>query len=70
MKKSKVIAYKNLPAKMPIVSSAVAYLFLDKFNAPGWVWGVVITLFSLLWIICIVAKIIQEEVEVIKPADK
>ena len=61
MKKVKVISYKNLPAKLPLLSSAVSYLFLDKFNAPGWVWGVVITLFSILWISCVI-KLSNEDV--------
>jgi len=50
MKKQKVIATKNFGARSPILMTAVAYLFLDKFNAVGWVWGVVATLFVILWI--------------------
>jgi hypothetical protein len=50
MKKTKVISDKNLPVRAPILLTAVVYLFLDKFNAVGWVWGVVGTIFALLWI--------------------
>jgi hypothetical protein len=39
MKKTKVIARKNLPAKFPILSTVVAYLLLDKLNAVDLVWG-------------------------------
>lgn len=70
MKKSKVISYKNLPARLPWLSTAVAYLFLDKFNAVGWVWGMVITLFSILWILCIAGKCLQTSVDVFNAEDK
>jgi len=50
MKKTKVISNKNLGMHSPILLTAVVYLFLDKFNAVGWVWGVVGTVFALFWI--------------------
>lgn len=59
----KVVSRKNLPAKLPIYSTAVAYLLLDKFHAADWVWGVIGTLYTLIWIICIVAIVKQEQVE-------
>lgn len=40
----KTIAFKNLPPKLPVVFFAVAYLYLDKYNAPGWLWGVCISM--------------------------
>lgn len=66
MKKSNVISWKNLPARLPWVSTAVAYLYLDKYNAPGWVWGMVITLFAILWILCLLAKALQNQVDILK----
>ena len=53
--KRKVIAYKNLPAKLPLTQTLLVLLILDKYNAPQWVWGVVITIYSLLWILSIVS---------------
>lgn len=60
MTKRKVISYKNLPAKIPVVSPVVAYLLLDKLNASGWIYGVAGTFFVLLFIACISSKITQE----------
>lgn len=69
MKNRKVISYKNLPSKIPLLSSAVAYLLLEKFNAAGWVWGVFITLFSLIWIVMIYGLATEETTDVFKKAE-
>lgn len=63
---TKVISVKNLPARLPITSTAVFYLLMDKFNASPAAWGVGITLVVILWIVCITAICMQEYVDVIK----
>lgn len=45
----KVIATKNLPMPMPLQFSLICYLLLDKFQAAGWVWGVVCTVLAFVW---------------------
>ena len=50
MKKRKVIAQKNFSMRSPLMPTVVVWLLLDRFQAPGWVWGVVGTLVAILWI--------------------
>lgn len=63
----KVIKRSELPTHLPWTGTAVAYLLLDKFHAPSWVWGVVGTLYALVWIIVVAAIVKQDEVSVIRP---
>ena len=65
-KKKKVISFNNLPPKSPIVSTGVAYLFLDKFDASGLVWGIVGTVFVLVWIVWIVDLLNFTPVDIFK----
>ena len=64
MKKKKTIAAHNLPPRLPLYGSLVAWLVLDRLVAPGWVWGVVGTLFGLIWIVMIVEVIRWEPVDI------
>lgn len=63
MDKQKVISRRNLPIRMPLVKTVVAYLLLDRLNAAGWVWGIVITLFSIYWLIFIIAIVTEQGVD-------
>lgn len=63
MKQTKVIANKNLPARAPLWASMVAWLMLDRFDAPGWVFGVVGCLFVLLWLAYICTWFTHESTE-------
>ncbi len=49
MTKKKVIARRNLPIRFPLSITALAYLFLDKFNAPGWIWGAAGVVVLIYW---------------------
>lgn len=49
MKTRNVIPWAALPAQLPAQTTAVVYLLLEHFDAPGWVRGVVGTLLALLW---------------------
>ena len=46
-----VIPWSQLPAQLPIQTTALVYLLLEHFNAPGWVWGVVCTMLALIWVL-------------------
>lgn len=47
----KVISRKQLPTQSNLGWKALtAYLALEHFNAPGWVWGVVGCIFALAFI--------------------
>jgi len=45
-----VINPKRLPPRFPFLLTAVAILWLDRYNAPGWVWGVWATVLFVAWI--------------------
>jgi hypothetical protein len=63
VKTKKVVAYENLPARLPIWISLTAWLLLDRFKPPGWVWGVVGTIFAFLWIVSIVDACREERIK-------
>lgn len=50
MKKRPVIKRASISTGMPLLSSMVAWLMLDRFHAPGYVWGIVGTLYAIVWI--------------------
>jgi hypothetical protein len=60
---SKVISHKNLPTRLPIWTTVTAGLLLDRFSSPDWVWGIVGTLFVIVWIVCIISIRTQDHVE-------
>lgn len=62
--KDKVISRKQLPTVLPLNSSMVCALVLDRVNAAGWVWGVCGTLFALAWVAALVCLYKQNEVEI------
>lgn len=63
MKKTKVIASKNLPMRPPLWTSLVAWLLLDRFQPPGWVWGAVGCLFAFAWIVYFCTLFVHESTE-------
>ena len=62
--KPKVISYRNMPTGFPLVSTAVAWLLLDRFHAPGWVWAIIGTLFAIFWAICIYLMAVEKQVDI------
>jgi len=48
MKKRVVIKVSSLPVRPPILLAAVLWLLLDRFDAPGWAFGVMWTLIAML----------------------
>lgn len=63
MSKMKEIHPKYLPTRLPIGMTAVAYLLCDRFDVPAWAWGVVGTLFAIIWIGSIVGMVKNEWVK-------
>ena len=49
MSKRIVISGNNLPIKFPLTFTLVLYLCLDKWAAPEWLWGIAITIMTILW---------------------
>lgn len=56
----KTISRANLPPELPLTSSVVAWLLLDRLQAPDWVCGAVGLFFVLAWI-GIIAKLLKAE---------
>ena len=54
MKKHFVIT--SLPVRLPVQSTVLYSFLLHYFNASGILWGIFITLFTILWIVVIVVK--------------
>lgn len=68
--KQKVISYKNLAPYFPTSFTILAYLLLDKFNASGWVWGVVGSFFFLWWLGVILVRHNSEPVDIFEDKKK
>jgi len=49
-KKQFVLPNDHFIARPPLLASAVLYMALDMYSAPGWVWGVSWTIMGLLWV--------------------
>lgn len=70
MKHPKVIKLNQLPAKPPIVASIAWFLLLDRFHAPGWLWGAMGLLFAIFWGGTIYAMCVQDPIELKELASK
>jgi len=66
MQKRKVINSSNRPIKLPVQSSVLAWLLLDKLNASDFAFGVVYCLFVIIWVLAIVLLMAQEDLPEIK----
>ncbi|MEQ9426985.1 MAG: hypothetical protein RJQ09_21360 [Cyclobacteriaceae bacterium] len=64
MKAPKVISRKCLPVKLPLLSSTILYMALDLYSAPEWLWGVAITVMTILWIATIWLLFIEKRVNI------
>ena len=61
MKKGVVLPYSLIPAHLPLFHTLTTVVFLSYFKAPGWLWGVVSTVFAVWWILYIIKLIVQEQ---------
>ena len=64
--KRKVIDSKNLPMRPPLIGVLVAWLVIDKLDAPGWVWGAVGLFFAFLWIAWLFDVSTREDTDILK----
>ena len=63
MKTRKVIAWQNLPSKMPFQLTITTYLLLDKLKANDIVWGICAALIILIWLNWILACLVESSVD-------
>ena len=61
MKKKFFIPWECIGPRLPITSSVMWWLFLDKIAAPQWAWGVMFTLLALIWIVSIIGLVKAEK---------
>lgn len=61
MKKSKVISSANLSSKLPITFGIAVYLLLDKIQPTELVWGIAITLYTIIFILSFIDKFFLHE---------
>tara|TARA_R100001530_G_scaffold1886_1_gene3254 strand:- start:27358 stop:27558 length:201 start_codon:yes stop_codon:yes gene_type:complete len=66
MAKKKVINQKNKRIPVPVIGTMTLSLFLDKFNAPGWLWGALGVFIFFYWCIAIHDIFNCEELEEFK----
>lgn len=62
MKKRFVIT--NLPAKLPVTNTALVAFLLYYFKAHGFIWGIFITVYSIIWIAIIIMKSREQNIDV------
>lgn len=62
--KKQVISRKNLPDKLPSISTLCIIMALDYWKAPGWLWGGMGLLLVLLWISAIWSIIQEKQVNI------
>lgn len=60
---SKVLHPSQLPTRLPIIGTLVAYMCMDMYDAPGWVIGMVWTLLGIIWICAIVAIYKEDQIK-------
>lgn len=63
---SKVVSPKNEATKLPLWSTLILWLVLDKTQPSQWVWGAVATIVVLIWIAAIIAMVKQEYTDIFK----
>lgn len=65
----KRITISNTGIKLPLTRTLIAYLCLDKWNAPEWLWGVIGVLYLLIWIIAIIDFWNKEQIDLFEGRD-
>ena len=45
-----VFPVDHIPARAPLTDTVLAYLAMDYYSAPGWIWGSVGALIAFLWL--------------------
>ena len=69
MSKKKVIAWNNLPARSPILSTVVYVTALNYWNAPEWLCGIVALLIGALWLSWVYSMFTRDQVDITELLD-
>ena len=52
----KVLSHTSLPSRLPITGAACAWLLMDRFAAPGWAIGAVLTMYVLVAVVALIER--------------
>jgi len=65
----KALSPNNFPRRVSVTGYLVAWLLLDRFQPPGWAWGVALTFCGL----CLIAQLVDfytaKDVEIFSDED-
>ena len=64
-KKKKYIKADNLPPKISILWPIVWWLVLERFDAPGWLYGVLFTFIGLIYMAETWRMVVSDAVDVV-----
>lgn len=63
--KRKVISRANMPVRLPVWQTVTMVLVLDRIGAPGWLWGVMLALAGMAWVLAYAVHRGEEAVDVL-----
>lgn len=69
-KTKKVLAYNNLPTRLPLWPTITSWLALEHWSAAEWLYGVVGVFFLFSWIVSIVSIIKETRVDLLENDNK
>ncbi len=67
---TRVIRLQSLPTRLPIASTAVLGLLLDRAGVPGWVWGALGVLVAIAWAITIALMLWERGADPFDPREQ
>jgi hypothetical protein len=63
----KVIAFKNKPTSLGLLNYVVVYLVMDKINPSQLVWGIVVAVCGIVFILSVVRIFTEERIDIFEP---
>lgn len=66
-----VIAWRYMPARLPVGFTALWWLVMERIDAPGWAWGMFWLVLAVVWAISIFLLFTQRLCDpMLKPCDE
>lgn len=62
--KKKVIKVGNLPTRLPLLTTAVSWLILDRIQAPSWLFGSVGTILFIIWVTALHSMLTERKIDI------
>ncbi len=61
-----VLAFSNLPTRLPLGSTVLYCTVLDYWNAPQWLWGAFGVLYGIIWMVSLYDISREQKVDLLK----